>query len=97
MRDYGKGRTYKVERVVSGVAGWAQIISYDRGGILITEEDPCVTHRWDDIAMAYTLHGIAGVPEGTHFLPLSWLDTLKEEEDVGHAVQMRVFGEVRYA
>ena len=96
MRYYGKQIHPIVYKIVSGISFWAQIITYDRDGILIWEYDPCSAIRTDDAAMAYHLFGVGGLPEGFHFLPTTWVGTLKDTEDLNRAVQMRSFGKVKY-
>lgn len=97
MKDYGKRIHPILHKMVSRIAPWAQIITYDKEGILIAEMGPCSALRTDDVTMAYHLYGMGGLPEGFHFLPITWVGTLGRSEDLNRAVQMRAFGKVKYA
>jgi hypothetical protein len=94
MRDFGRDLQPTVMRLVSSVSSWATPITYTNEGILLVENDPCAAYGWDDLVMAYLLY--EAPPEGCHFIPVSWMDTLKEDENTNEAVQMRVFGKVKY-
>ncbi len=96
MKAYGKHLHKKVDKLLRETSYWAQIITYSTEGLLLAEIDPCSSYRMDDAAMAYKLYGLEGLPDGFHFIPVSWIETIQDEESADRALQMRTFGKVRY-
>jgi len=96
MKDFGTKLQGVVDKLVRESSYWAQFITYNKEGILLAEVDPCSSYHLCDAAMTYKLYGVEGLPEGFHFVPVQWLETLKPTENTDKALQMRAFGKVKY-